>query len=817
MRLTHIYPRAVVLLAVLWGGVSTLLLLFQAVATVEAAVHTVNPGESIQAAIDGATAGDTILVNAGIYTESLVLNKAVSLTGVSSDTTILNGPLNRRVISVAAGIDTSVIISGFTIQNGGRGVSPTEGGGMFLNGSPLLSHLVLTGNRAISDGGAILAKQDLHIQHSIGQNNEAISGAFLLSAGDLHMTHTTMLTHTETPLFCIAVVGQSFIRDSHIQGCLNANLFLSGTAYIYDSLITKGGKGVYGLSDLHLTSSIVSQNDGGGDQHGGGLHVKGSIYLTETQIIDNIAYGDGGGLYVLGNVFVLSSTIAFNEAQIAPLDDLSGPIYLGYAGNGGGIFAYGTIYLLDSVISSNTASLDGGGVYVSSTAYITRSTIESNSAIHGGGIARLEATVTLIDSQIRFNRAQNKLVNGFLQQSYGAAILADVAIIDHCVFEGNQAEGFYEGIAVSSYLTITNSIIKNHTYTGSYNSSPVVLSSGLISNTKISNNRSTLAGIVINPFHDMRPDSTSIISTSFENNYLSDGSVIYIETTDNGIISDSVQIRRTKVISNFGGGDGSILIVNGHASSAPLDISIANTTLKDGPTNIGNPLVYLSDGSVALDSVTIASDDVRSNVAIYISDTYASLHNSIIASYTNAVETNHTGLVFVDYNLFTSAAPFVGVNIISGSHNLTDTNPLFFTAGDYRLQANSPAIDAATSSFVTTDIAGNPRPGFGSALPDMGAYECDTAPILGDIQGAWDGNEVAWSWSGGRDYLIWHHPSPYQSIMGDGTLLNMASYQHEVGGAAVYFYTLASVSNCGIETETPQQLGLFTFDLAAGS
>ena len=72
----------------------------------------VNPGESIQAAIDAANDGDTIVVNAGDYTESLTLSKPVSLTGVNSDTTIIQ-PSGQRVLTVTgATISTSVVISG---------------------------------------------------------------------------------------------------------------------------------------------------------------------------------------------------------------------------------------------------------------------------------------------------------------------------------------------------------------------------------------------------------------------------------------------------------------------------------------------------------------------------------------------------------------------------------------------------------------------------------------------------------------------------------------------------------------------------------
>ena len=56
----------------------------------------VNPGDSIQAAIDAANPGDTIVINAGAYTESLTLSKPVSLTGVNSATVVINASANQQ-------------------------------------------------------------------------------------------------------------------------------------------------------------------------------------------------------------------------------------------------------------------------------------------------------------------------------------------------------------------------------------------------------------------------------------------------------------------------------------------------------------------------------------------------------------------------------------------------------------------------------------------------------------------------------------------------------------------------------------------------
>ena len=48
------------------------------------------PYTSIQAAVDDAQPGDTVLVYAGTYYEDVVINKTINLTGEDRDTTIIN-------------------------------------------------------------------------------------------------------------------------------------------------------------------------------------------------------------------------------------------------------------------------------------------------------------------------------------------------------------------------------------------------------------------------------------------------------------------------------------------------------------------------------------------------------------------------------------------------------------------------------------------------------------------------------------------------------------------------------------------------------
>lgn len=62
-------------------------------------------GATLQLCINSAAAGDTIVIAAGAYVTNITLNKAVSLTGVSSATVILGGNITGTAgfVSPAAG------------------------------------------------------------------------------------------------------------------------------------------------------------------------------------------------------------------------------------------------------------------------------------------------------------------------------------------------------------------------------------------------------------------------------------------------------------------------------------------------------------------------------------------------------------------------------------------------------------------------------------------------------------------------------------------------------------------------------------------
>lgn len=72
---------------------------------------------SIQAAIAGASEGDTIFIKRGVYVENPVVNKSVSLVGEDRAATVIDVTAGLKVES------NNVVISGLTIYDGWRGIS----------------------------------------------------------------------------------------------------------------------------------------------------------------------------------------------------------------------------------------------------------------------------------------------------------------------------------------------------------------------------------------------------------------------------------------------------------------------------------------------------------------------------------------------------------------------------------------------------------------------------------------------------------------------------------------------------------------------
>jgi len=168
-----------------------------------ASIIYVNPGESIQSAINKTVVGDEVHVNPGTYYEKVTIKDGVDLIGAGADVTIIDAQRSKdSCIIYAKDIqDFTTTVSGFTLTNGGRnscgihlnnskmiierniiynngavGINPIYSGiGIELNNSvPIIQHNILFNN--IDIGIWIYTPYHSNLEPTIIINNLIIGG-----------------------------------------------------------------------------------------------------------------------------------------------------------------------------------------------------------------------------------------------------------------------------------------------------------------------------------------------------------------------------------------------------------------------------------------------------------------------------------------------------------------------------------------------------------------------------------------------------------------------------------------------------------------
>ncbi|MBT3169578.1 MAG: hypothetical protein HN334_06935, partial [Candidatus Cloacimonetes bacterium] len=321
--------------------------------------------ETIQAGLDVAVEGDSVLVADGIYYENIDWPdvNGISLIGSSEENCIIDGNYLASVIrfeeDLEGIIDTTTLIAGFTIQNGrayGDDVYK-HGGGIFCSdSSPSLVNVTINDNSAFYDGGGIYCENNsnLSIEHVIISNNWGIDEG---SGGGIY--------------------------------CEN--------------------------SDVSLRYTIVENNHAGYWNGGGGIYCKySSMVLENVQIINNIYYGGSGdGIYCKYSDLCLENVEINNnsgDGLFCNESDLNLENVEINNNSGRGIsFVNSTSSLLNVNISNNSANDYGGGLsFVNSTSGLLNVNINNNSADdYGGGLFCEDSNLDLENVSIVNNTAEN--------------------------------------------------------------------------------------------------------------------------------------------------------------------------------------------------------------------------------------------------------------------------------------------------------------------------------------------------------------------------------------------------------------------------
>jgi parallel beta-helix repeat protein len=228
----------------------------------------------IQDAIDNATDGDNILVSAGRYNETLLIEKRLTLVGEDAELTFIDGNSTGTVISIRETSD--VRIRGFTIQN--SGTSNGNNSGIFIFNSQscvisdsifkdtyfainvhsssdtLISNNLITNsiegiNLEIGRAGNIL------LNNTLTNNDYGVSLRFATQVKILN----NVITGNDIGIICYSSTYNTILRNEISSNVLNGIQFLNSRYNsVSENMIIKNRGGI----DLYVsTSNSIYRNN----------------------------------------------------------------------------------------------------------------------------------------------------------------------------------------------------------------------------------------------------------------------------------------------------------------------------------------------------------------------------------------------------------------------------------------------------------------------------------------------------------------------------------------------------------------------------
>lgn len=390
---------------------------------------------TLSAAIDAASSGDTLDIEAGTYAECVSLGgKDLTLSGAGSGATVLDGAgcavglsaesgerLSLRALALTAPLGTAVVIRG---------------------GEADLDDVLIfdSGATTLSGGGLRVTDASLSVTDSVFTGNTASAG------GHLYLGSGASATITGG-----ALRGGAAGDGAAIYAASGALLVWLQGATIEDNLAYTRGGGLYAAEGVAVESLDAAWTSNGAGSLGGAVYAAGDLAMTGDRLSLNDATS-AGAVYATGTTVSLTglevsrntggsgatlATIALIGATDAQIVDcgfadntgtalglsgvedarISGGRFTGNGGAtryGGGVAASQVSALLieDTDFEANFASVAGGGLDArggdsATLLQIVDSRFDANTAHQGAGLCSYNVAVEITGSGFYDNVAED--------------------------------------------------------------------------------------------------------------------------------------------------------------------------------------------------------------------------------------------------------------------------------------------------------------------------------------------------------------------------------------------------------------------------
>jgi hypothetical protein len=385
------------------------------------------PGNKLQDAIDGAVAGDLILVPPGTYNELVIMNKKVKLQGWGAPATTINAAkipsekLHRWRIKVGqlytAG--TFDLLPGQEITFDAPNNEPTlftsdEGAGITVVAKDIGPNAFTAANNARIDGftvtgadhgGGIFASG--YARFLEVSNNRVISN-YGVHGGGIRIGHPELVNP-----------NVNAAADPFFGGYTDSS---NDNPYIHHNYVTQNGTSnaagsgagisiANGSTNYRVTQNYVCGNFSAGTGAGiGHLGYSANGLIANNKIVFNQSFNQGasvggGGIFVGGQAPIAPGTLSPGSGSVRIVSNLIQGNQAG-AGDGGGILAQSvngrdvlrannfpvgwyTLTVQNNMIVNNIAGLAGGGISLQDTIIpiIANNTIAHNDSTGTAGLA----------------------------------------------------------------------------------------------------------------------------------------------------------------------------------------------------------------------------------------------------------------------------------------------------------------------------------------------------------------------------------------------------------------------------------------------